>query len=252
MALLRSIYKLIALVVWYIIAALMTVPFHFMGRRGMLNMILITRLWMRGAAKIANLKFKVYGRLPDSGLIVSNHLSYIDAIVEGSLLKIRWAARSDVATWPIIGLVVATAGPIWVDRKMKGASGNALKEFKYTLRRGLSLLIWSEGTTSDGMSGVLPLRSTVFAAALGLKRPIHPILIRYSDPRIAWYGDMTFVPHFFKILSLKEIQAEIYVLDPVYPGTESRKEFAARVHAIMDREYRRIACMSAMGDTPDD
>jgi 1-acyl-sn-glycerol-3-phosphate acyltransferase len=237
----RITYRLLAMIIWTFVVVLMTVPFRLAGKRGLKGNSAVTRLWIRGAARIVNLKFKVHGRRPTTGaLIVSNHLSYVDGIAEGGLVKLRWATRSDIARWPVVGLVVASSGTMWVDRTTKSAAKRTLDEFKVTLESGLCLLVWPEGTSSDGNSGVLPFKSTAFEAAVATGCPIYPMLIKYKEPEVAWYADMYFVPHFIKMLSLKGMTADIYILDAISPEGRTRKDLAEYVRQIMDKEYRKI------------
>ncbi len=241
MALIRTLYKLTALVLWSLLLVPMTFPFRLVGRRGLKQVTAITRLWIRGTARITNLKVKVYGSLPEQGaLIVSNHLSYVDGIVEGGLLNLRWASRADVAKWPLVGLLIASSGTIWVDRTTKSASKKTLDEFVYTLQSGFCLLVWPEGTSTDGKDGLLPFKSTAFESAVAVGVPLHPILISYADHNVLWYGEMTLVPHLCKLLAMPEIVAEVHVLEAIHPNGMDRKEFAEHVRQVMDRKYKKI------------
>lgn len=241
MALFRIVYKLIAMIIWTFIAVIMTVPFRLTGKRGLKGNAAVTRLWIRGASWITNLKVKVHGRRPRAGaLLVSNHLSYVDGVAEGGLVELRWATRSDIARWPVIGPVVASSGTMWVDRTTKSAAKRTLEEFKLTLESGLCLLVWPEGTSTDGKNGVLPFKSTAFEASVATGFPIYPLLIKYKEPEVAWYADMYFVPHFIKVLSLARMTADVYILDAIFPENRSRKELAEHVREIMDRRYRDI------------
>lgn len=241
MALIRIFYKLTALVLWSLLLVPMTFPFRLAGRKYLKQITAITRLWLRGAARISNLKVKVHGSLPKQGaLIVSNHLSYVDGIVEGGLLNLRWASRADVAKWPLVGLLIASSGTIWVDRTTKSASKKTLDEFIYTLQSGFCLLVWPEGTSTDGKDGLLPFKSTAFEAAVAAGVPAYPILISYADHNVLWYGEMTLVPHLCKIFALPKIEAELHALEAIHPNGMDRKEFAEHVRQVMDREYRKI------------
>lgn len=241
MTFLRTAYKILALVIWSVILVPMTFPCRLFGRSGLRANAAITRLWIYGAARIANLTVRVHGRLPETGaLIVSNHISYLDGVAEGALLKLRWATRSDIAHWPAVGLLVAASGTIWVDRTTKSAAKKTLMEFRETLASGLCLLVWPEGTSTDGNNGVLPFKSTAFEAVADTGFPVYPVLIKYDQPEVPWYGDMYFFPNFIKILGLPALSGDVYFLEPILPEGRSRKELAEHVQKIMDNEYRRL------------
>lgn len=252
MAFLRCIYKIPALILWFFLIFLVSVPFQITRRRSPKPLAPVVSLCLKGFARIARLNIRVHGRLPEDGnLFVSNHLSYLDGIVEGALLKIRWTTRADASKWPVVGFVVGAGNPIWVDRSSRSASKKTLEELGETLKEGLSLLVWPEGTSSDGRHGVLPFKSTAFEAAAILDRPIYPLIIHYPDNDVYWYGDMDFFPHFIKMLSKPNIEADIHVLSAVSPEGRDRKELAALLSGIMDKEYRRIYTAAQRGDEAD-
>jgi 1-acyl-sn-glycerol-3-phosphate acyltransferase len=176
--------------------------------------------------------------------VVSNHVSYVDIIAHGSVLPARYAAKSDIAKWPVLGWYLGLSRPIWADRNSKQASRKALRDFAKTMRHGMDLIVYPEGTTTDGKSGILAFKSTSFEAALRGNAPIVPVLTRYNEPAgrptVCWYGDMTLVPHVWQILGYPSIEAELRFLEPVSPDGRPRKELASAVHGIMAREYERM------------
>ncbi len=206
-----------------------------------------THIWNRGIAKIINMRVDVSGNIPDlsGGLVVSNHLGYIDIVVHGSLLPMRYSPKADISRWPILGWYIGLSRPIWIDREAKKAARKALRDFAKTMKRGMYMIVYPEGTSSNGKSGILPFRSTSFEAAITGNLPIIPMLTSYKEapggPEICWYGDMKLLPHIWNVLKAPALEARIRFLDPVYPEGRSRKELASYVHGIMDREYRKLA-----------
>jgi lyso-ornithine lipid O-acyltransferase len=184
--------------------------------------------------------------VPDkiSGLVVSNHLGYIDIIAHGTIFPPRFTPSEEVMRMPILGMIIRSSNPVVVNRRSSAASKRSLRDFAKTMRRGMYLIVYPEGTSTDGKSGVLPFKSTSFEAATTTGLPILPVLTRYIEPEgqssVCWYGDMTFMPHFWRVLALPSIEAELHFLPPVFPEGRSRKELSSAVHDIMSAGYRKI------------
>jgi len=246
MALFRRIYRLIGVFAWLAVVTAISVPHHFTGWRGRRKISRLVMLFMRGSCRILGLSIRLHGDMPDvpSGLVVSNHLGYIDTLVHGSVFPLRFTSTTAIAKWPVIGQIIALSHPVWVDRTSKPASRKALRDFAKTMRRGMYLIVYPEGTSTDGKEGILRFKSTSFEAAAFGDLPVIPVLTRYREmpgrPTVCWYGDMTFLPHLWQVLALPKIDADLYFLPPVYPMGRNRKELAECVHGIMEREYRNI------------
>ena len=245
MIFLSRIYKITAFFIWSLIVMSSSIPYRFMGWEGRRKIAHLVQLWARGVAKIINLHVKTYGDAGDisSGLVVSNHLGYIDIITHGTIFPLRFTPKKEVVSWPLVGGIVSSSNPVIIDRTSKAASKNTLRNFIKTMRQGMYLIVYPEGTSTDGKRGIAPFKSTPFEAAILGKLPILPVLTRYRGPSgndISWYGDMKFFPHLWKILALNSIEAEVRFLPAIFPEGKTRKEMSTYVHNMMDREYRAL------------
>lgn len=248
MAFLLRVYRITALIVWSIVIAVLTLPYQFVGGwRGVKKISHFTHLWNKGIARIVNLRVKVSGVIPDvsGGLVVSNHLSYLDIIAHGSVLPLRYSPKADIAKWPMLGWYIGLSRPVWTDRQSRQASKKAVRDFAKTMRHGMYLIVYPEGTSTDGKSGILPFKSTSFEAALVGGAPIIPTIIRYNEvpgrPTVCWYGDMTLIPHLWQLLRFPLIEAEVQFLEPIIPDGRPRKELASMIRDVMVCEYNKIA-----------
>lgn len=246
MALFRRLYRIPAIILWIFLVILLMIPDRFRGWEGRKRISRFTRLWMRGVARIINLRVHMHGnaRGTEGGLVVSNHLSYVDIIAHGVVFPLRFTATTETAKWPFIGWMIGLSHPVLVDRSSPPASKKARRDFAKTIKRGMYLIVYPEGTSTDGQGGILPFKSTSFEAAADGGMPVIPVLTRYREvpgrTTVCWYGDMTFLPHVWEVLGYPSIDAELHFLPPIYPEGRSRKELASYVHGIMDREYGRI------------
>lgn len=205
-----------------------------------------TRIWAAQSAKIIDLKVRVEGSKDGfpGGLIVCNHQGYLDILVNASLFEIRFAPKSEMLRWPFLGKLVGLNRPVWIDRSSRQKSRHAAEEMVETMKHHISMLVYPEGTSTDG-ERLLPFKSTPFEAACEVGLPILPVLLRYSSTPadgdggpLAWHGSDLLLPHIWRILGLKEICADVKILPVVYPiEGESRKELAARVHDLMETEF---------------
>ncbi|MCX6985052.1 MAG: 1-acyl-sn-glycerol-3-phosphate acyltransferase [Lentisphaerae bacterium] len=207
----------------------------------------ITRLWGWGISKIIGMNIKIHGdpEIIGGGIIVANHQSYLDIIAHASVFHPRFTPKVEIASWPVLGWILGINRPVWVDRKSKQSSQKTLVEYRETLEHGINLIVYPEGTSSEG-AGILPFKSTPFEAVSSGNHKIYPVLIRYiqkpGEPTLCWYGDMTLLPHCWYILGRPSINVEIHMLDPILPEGRNRKELARFVHDYMEKKYNAILC----------
>jgi len=185
----------------------------------------ICMLWHIGALKIFGVKVRVVGK-PVTGrqvIYTSNHLSYLDIPLLGSLIRGSFVSRGDVASWPVIGYLGSLQQTIYISRNRHDTE-NGRQAIEKVLSRGNNLIIFAEGTSTDG-AAVLPFKSSFFTLAMDnptgkplLVQPVtislvavdrRPAYIQDARDSYAWYGDMTFPPHIWNFA--KSRGAEIMV-----------------------------------------
>lgn len=127
---------------------------------------MLPSIWQRGICLIFNIKVRRTGapHTASQAIYVGNHLSYLDIPALGSLLKASFVAKNDVASWPVFGFLSRMQQTAFISRSAKDAAEekNALGRM---MEEGKSLIIFPEGTSTDGRS-VLPFKSSLFAMAL--------------------------------------------------------------------------------------
>ena len=205
--------------------------------------------WSRGAAWLTGIRIKIHGNIPeDKGfLVVANHLGYLDIPALGSILPLRFAPKAEIRKWPFFGWLTALGAPIWIDRKNPRMSAQYATAFKETLEHGISMLVFPEGTSTDGKHGLLPFKSTAFAAALECKSPILPVLLFYrgrdggDGTDSAWHENTSFARHVWQVLGSAGTDIDIYILPEAQTsGFSDRKVLAVKIHDLMEEEYWKI------------
>ncbi len=125
--------------------------------------------WCRFACRVLGIRVTTLGAMPRSGLLVCNHLSYLDIIVLSSIRPCIFVAKRDVAGWPLFGWLAHAAGTIFVDRQRPLATAFAVNRIHAAIATGLPVVLFPEGTSSDG-STVLPFKSSLLESAVQLPR----------------------------------------------------------------------------------
>jgi 1-acyl-sn-glycerol-3-phosphate acyltransferase len=147
-------------------------------------------------------------------LVVCNHVSWLDPVVVLSVFPAIPIAKHEISEWPVLGPMARGFGVIFVERGDTGSGLRTLFAASSVLARGVSVLSFPEGTTSDGL-GVLPFRAGLFAVARRDGVPVVPVSIAYDDPGLAWVGDASFVPHYLRFASAPRSFARVRFGSPM-------------------------------------
>ena len=95
--------------------------------------------------------------MPRTGLLVCNHLSYLDIIALSALRSCLFVAKSEVGRWPLFGWLAQAAGTLFVERRQKTDCARVVRQIAQTLDDDLLVVLFPEGTSSDGGS-VVPFK----------------------------------------------------------------------------------------------
>ncbi|MDR6293734.1 1-acyl-sn-glycerol-3-phosphate acyltransferase [Inquilinus ginsengisoli] len=182
-------------------------------------------------------------------LFVSNHLSYLDIEVLGSVIAGSFVAKTEVNTWPFFGALARLQRTVFVDRSKRGTADAQRDSLQSRLEAGDNLVLFPEGTSSDG-NRTLPFKSALFAAA-GMRiddRPltVQPVSIactaldgiplgRRLRPIYAWYGDMDLLPHLWNVVKQGHLTITVIFHPPV-----TLEDFRSR-KSLADHCWRTIA-----------
>lgn len=189
-------------------------------------------------------------------LFVANHISWLDISVLGSILEGCFIAKREVGEWAGFGTLARLQRTVFVDRAQRSRTQAQNEEIGERLGEGDNLILFAEGTSSDG-TRVLAFKSALFGAAESVAGAGHgegesgitvqPVTIAYTRvngipltrttrPKIGWYGDMAMMPHFSDVLGLGRISVDVRFHEPVDSRAyASRKTLAAHC----EREVRR-------------
>jgi 1-acyl-sn-glycerol-3-phosphate acyltransferase len=207
----------------------------------------LRRTWARAVARLLGIEIHTAGSAPRPPFVlVSNHLSYIDILTLMSELDCAFVAKSEIAGWPVLGLLARTTGTIFVERGRKSQLPEVLDSVALTLRGGSGVVFFPEGTSSRG-AAVLPFKTSLFEVALRTGLPVHTASLHYEVPTgatpawlsVAWWGDMTFADHFLRLLTLPRIRARISFGDVAIDAAD-RKALAVETHRAVAAAFEPL------------
>lgn len=171
-------------------------------------------------------------------LFLSNHISYLDIFVLGSRLPAFFIAKSEVASWPILGWLARVQNTLFFERNSKKVRGQLGVMSEHFNKKG-NLILFPEGTSTEG-EHVEPFKSSLMQAVeiAHTKTLIQPVTIAYTHycnkpmdktlrDQYAWYASMPFASHFFNVLGMGKAKVEVIYHEPVsLEDFPSRKECA--------------------------
>jgi lyso-ornithine lipid O-acyltransferase len=200
-------------------------------------------LWLqricRRTNRIFHLEIQFAGEIPSRGLLVSNHVSYLDILLLSSLTPAVFVAKHEVKSWPVMGLLARLGGTVFIERQRRTHVGEVNDEVQAALDAGALVIIFPEGTSSDGQI-VLPFKSSLLEPATQQKHPLTVGCIQYTiadgeaGAEVCYWGDAVFFPHLLNLLSKRSIHAAVRFA-PVQNRSHDRKELAQQLHAAVAR-----------------
>jgi len=203
--------------------------------------------WARACARVVGMKINAYNSPPAAPfLLVSNHLSYVDIVVLESQVDCAFIAKSEVASWPILGFICRTLNTIFIDRRKKRDVLRAMAKAAATLNRGLGVVLFAEGTSTAGHM-VSPFKSSLLEFPARRHIPVHYASISYVVPSdealaeqsVCWWEDVTFPAHVFRLLQLPEFEANL-VFGPQPILADDRHVLAAELWAAVSAQFAPV------------
>jgi 1-acyl-sn-glycerol-3-phosphate acyltransferase len=169
------------------------------------------------------------------GVVVANHVSWLDIFVINALQPCRFVAKSEILNWPLVGRLCAQAGTIFISRGSVRAVRKTFQHLGASVVAGERVAFFPEGTTA-AQGGLLPFHANLFEAAIDAKVPILPLALRYldSDDRlyagVHYIDDTSFAQSIVTILRGPVIRAQIIMLPPIPSDADKRRPLAIKTH----------------------
>lgn len=172
-------------------------------------------------------------------LFVANHSSWLDIPIISAIAPVSFIAKKEVGGWPGVSSLAQLQRSVFVDREKRLSVADTAKEVSQRLAAGDNLVLFAEGTSSDG-NRLLPFRTSLFGAvkasgksergpatSAGNQAPVVQTLTvvysklhgvplgRFDRALTGWYGDMDMVPHAWALLCAGPLDIIVDIGPPI-------------------------------------
>ena len=183
--------------------------------------------------------------------IMSNHVSFVDILILITKFKAVFITSLEMKNRPVLGQLCVMAGCLFVDRKKITTLKNEIPEISEALKNNVNVALFPESTCANGVE-LMPFKAALMSAVSDTPAEILPVSVMYRKingrpfttddfPTIGYFGGMRFVPQFIKLLTIRSLNVDIEILDPIAPLNLDRKEIRDKVFdSISARYYRYI------------
>lgn len=205
------------------------------------------------ALETMDFEVQVIGHDPDlmeekNFLMVGNHMSYLDAMITASVQPSVFVTSVDMGEVFFLGTMAELGASIFIERRHRGQVDQDLSVMAEALRDGFNVMIYPEGTSTNGQD-ILPFKKSLLMSAVEAGRDLMPVCLKYVEidgepfgpqnaDKVCWYGDMSFAPHLLGLMRLKSVKAELHFLDPIPVTRDStRQELAEKAYQTIRAVY---------------
>lgn len=206
----------------------------------------LARWWFISILRVLNVRVRLNADpLEHRGLIVANHISWLDIPVLGSVLPTYFLSKAEVKDMPVLGWLTAKGGTLFIHR-----GRHDLEELRDQMQRRLGdghfLTFFPEGTTGR-CDRLGPFHPRLFAAAIETGVPVVPVAVHYrnddpSQPKIP-FEEESFLSNIWRVLGIWRTEVEVTVLPALESAGMPRR-------ALADQARRSIAQALNLPDDP--
>lgn len=195
------------------------------------------------------------GRAEGSGrLLVSNHLTYLDAVILSALHPSIFVTSVEVRNTFFLGQICRLSGCAFVERRNRSSIESELSEVTELLQKGFQVVLFPEATSTNGDS-ILPFKKSFFRAAVSARVPVLPVALQYlridgesvsplNRDSVFYYGDLVFGPQFLSFLGLRSVEMEVRVAPRIESGQDSRVLAEQSYQAVM-KMYQGVSSVES-------
>lgn len=253
--------KLIYLVVMVLLATIVIIPVQLLGNRFIPSLARKTPVyWHKFVLFLLGVRVHVHGEISKNKplMIISNHVSWSDILILGSISELCFIAKDEVKTWPGISWLSRLQRTVFVNRERKRDAGVQADTIAARLINGDTMVLFAEGTTGNG-NKLLPFKSALFGAPqMALEQAemdtifIQPVAIayntlhgmplgRYHQNYASWPGDVELVPHLKNFLKQGAFDVDVGIGEPLsFTKQTKRKEIAHQSFEIVRNNFSAL------------
>ena len=228
----------VPLVGLHVLAGIVVAALLWPGRNGMVSDRPLV-MWSRVLCWIMGVRATVTGTPADGAvLFVANHISWLDIFCIAGVCPTHFLAKREVADWPLFGWLSRRAGTAFICRGGDNGAGEAAEQLTWRLRNGGRVLVFPEGTSTEGET-VRRFFPRLFQAAILARCPVQAIALRYPHrdgvhPAVPFVGDASLLPHLWRLLGERRIEVTLRFCEPLSALGRTRNELADHARAQID------------------
>jgi 1-acyl-sn-glycerol-3-phosphate acyltransferase len=202
---------------------------------------------------LMNAEINVFNEPPDNQhyFLVGNHQGMLDILVLAADHPSLFITSVDLRETPFLGTLAEIGGCLFVERRNRHNILNEMLEIRRALQQGLSVILFPEGTSTNG-ERILPFKKTLVSSAAGTGIPIKPFVINYrsvnGEPMsdkwrdyVCWYGDIQFYQALWRMLTVRSVKVDLeYFPEVIIHTDEQRREIVTQIQALVESKFTPI------------
>ena len=182
------------------------------------------------------------------GVMVCNHISWLDIVVIGATLPVCFISKAEVATWPFIGSLAKGVGTLFIERGLYQAK-SLYSQMEACFEQPNLVLCFPEATTGFGWP-LLKFHPRLFGGAIETGVPVQPLALHYCHPSqphpvVPYVGTQTFMGNLYQLLFLSSIEVNLHFLPPMASEGLLRRDLAEASHDAIGTLLLREAAKAA-------
>lgn len=191
----------------------------------------LTRWWLGNAAKIVGLRIQIRGTAPrQPALVAANHISWLDILAIATALPVGFVSKAEVRLWPVVGRLAVIGGTLFLQRGGRNAAADMAERIVEHLRAGQNVVIFPEGTTTDGR-GVRRFHPRLFGSAISAEVPVLPVALGYPHPQgvnpvAPFVDDDTMGRHAWRVLGERNVNVAVSFLPVLVTRDSDRRSLS--------------------------
>lgn len=198
------------------------------------------RRWGRSALSVLGVRVQLEGQPPAGpGLLVANHLGYLDIAVLAAQLGCTFVSMDEVEDWPLMGRIARDLDTLFVDRERPRDAPRVAEAMAARLAAGETVVLFPEGKAGDGVA-LHPFRAPLLDPAARQALPVSWVALAYRteapDPpatrAVCWADEVPFGAHAWGLLALRRVEARV-AFGPAPVRETDRKRLARELEAAI-------------------
>jgi len=197
------------------------------------------RNWSRRLLQLLSIELRMTGTLAHPNVIVvANHVSWLDVFALHAAGPVRFIAKAEIASWPVLGRLVAGVGTLFIERARRHDTHRINRQVAQALAAGDIVAVFPEATTTDGTT-LLPFKGSLLQPIVDVAGAVQPVALRYrtheGEPSMApaYTDDTTFVGSFWRVCGEARLVVDVVAGTPLRAAGKHRRELAREAERVI-------------------